>query len=100
MTTITKADSSPVPVYSFQRYDPGNNTIQCDENPHLPVYTTTTTKSLLGILKQTLVVCETGEDKLVKVQGEIDWTNKKITVEGGSKKFSEVKHKLGGFLSL
>jgi hypothetical protein len=100
MTTIASPDSSSVPVYTYKRRDPGNNTIQCEENPSLPVFTTTSTRGFMDIIKHTLVECETGGDKSVKIRGEIDWKNKRVTVEGVSKTFSEVKQKLGGAISL
>jgi hypothetical protein len=99
MTTIQSVDFSPGPIYTYKRYDPCNNIIQCDENPSLPVFTTTSTRGLMDNLKHTVIECETSADKSVKIRGEIDWKNKRIAVEGVSKTFSEVKRKLGGVFS-
>ncbi|KAF7771723.1 hypothetical protein Agabi119p4_6034 [Agaricus bisporus var. burnettii] len=101
MSTTAAPESPSVPMYTYKRYDPSNNIIQCEENPSLPVFTTTQTmsKGLMKILRSTAVVCETGGDKSVKIQGEIDWKNKTIAVEGVSKALSAAKQKIGGTFS-
>jgi hypothetical protein len=99
MTTFARADFSSAPVYNYKRYNAGDNTIRCDEDSSLPVFTTTTTRGITGDLKHTSIVCERGDNKSVKIQGEIDWKNKRITMEEVSKRIPEVRQKLGGLLS-
>lgn len=98
MTTMA-APNPGVPTYNYKFHDAGNNEIKSDD-PSLPTFTITTTRGFMDAPKRTIVVCMTGGDKPSKVQGEIDWKAKKITVEGESRLLSQAKHKIGGTLSL
>jgi hypothetical protein len=97
------ATTPGVPMYNYKFRDAGNNMLTCD-NPNLPIFTIETTRGLMEVNKNTLVICTFQQGELAsagagKVQGEIDWKNKRITVGNVSKTFKQAKHKIGGTFS-
>jgi len=85
-----------MPTFTFSDYDIGNNTIVPDQEGSLP-FTIRAERSCMDRPKRTTVTASGMEEALC---GAIDWKKKTMEVKGVMKPFAEVKHKVGGALSL
>jgi hypothetical protein len=84
-------------TFTFSSYDIGNSPIVPNQEGSLS-FAIHMQRGFLDQPKETTLTAHGVEDNALN--GAIDWTKKTIEVKGVVKPFGEVKHKVGGALSL
>ena len=84
-----------MPTFTFSDYDIGNSLIVPDQQGSTP-FTIRMQRGFMDQPKRTTLTASGVESTL---DGAIDWKNKTMEINGVTKPFAEVKHKVGGALN-
>jgi hypothetical protein len=84
-----------MPAFTFSDYDIGNSLIVPDQQGSMS-FTIRMQRGFMDQPKRTTLTTSGMEGTL---DGAIDWKNKTMGINGVTKPFAEVKHKVGGALN-